>query len=90
MQQLQQTRLKGSHLVGGHALEQAMHAAEDYGHLVFDGPIEEAIAFYEGDEEAKEAVDAAEEAKEAAAAARPEPQQPAPPAANQPSEQEVG
>ena len=60
------------------------------GHLVFDGPIEEAIAFYEGDEEAKEAVDAAEEALETAVAAQPEPQQPAAPAASQPSEQEVG
>ena len=60
------------------------------GHLVFDGPIEEAIAFYEGDEEAKEAVDAAEEALETAVAAQPESQQPAAPAASQPSEQEVG
>ena len=49
----------------------------DHGTLVFDGPIEEAIAFYEGDEDvldaqeaaAEEAQEAADEAEDAAAAA---------------------
>lgn len=47
------------------------------GSIVFDGPIDDAIAFYEGDEEAKEAVDAAEEAAAAVAAAQ-QVQSPAP------------
>lgn len=45
------------------------------GCIVFDGPIDDAIAFYEGDEAAKEAADAAQEAAAPAApaAAAPDP-----------------
>lgn len=54
------------------------------GRIVFDGPIDDAIAFYEGDEEAKEAVDAAEEA--AAATGQPAASTASEPAAPQPDE----